>query len=74
MRFIVGMLSSVMRTRRQRRNLRMLGWLAAAFLAQITLFSCVFHWLMDREGQRHSWITSVSRFIERYGRRHPGGA
>ena len=59
MRFIVGMLSSVMRTRRQRQNLRMLGWLAAAFLAQITLFSCVFHWLMDREGQRHSWITSV---------------
>ena len=59
MRFIVGMLSSVMRTRRQRRNLRMLGWLAVAFLALITLFSCVFHWLMAREGQEHSWITSV---------------
>jgi voltage-gated potassium channel len=59
MRFLVGILSSVMRTRRQRRNLQMLGWLAGAFLLQLAAFSGVFHWLMAREGQRHSWITSV---------------
>ena len=54
MRYLVGILSSVMRTRRQRRNLRMLGWLACAFLAQLAVFSGIFHWLMAREGQRHS--------------------
>lgn len=59
MRFLVGMLTSVMRTRRQRRNLRLLGWLLLAFLGLLTAFSVTFHWLMAREGQEHSWVTSV---------------
>jgi Trk K+ transport system NAD-binding subunit len=59
MRFLVGMLASVMRTRRQRRNLRLLGWLLLAFLGLLAAFSLTFHWLMAREGQHHSWVTSV---------------
>jgi voltage-gated potassium channel len=59
MRFLVGILTSVMRTRRQRRNLRVLGWLGAVFVVLLTAFSVVFHWLMAREGQSHSWITGV---------------
>ena len=59
MRFLVGILASVMRTGRQRRNLRLLGWLVVVFLGLLTAFSITFHWLMAREGQEHSWITSV---------------
>jgi voltage-gated potassium channel len=59
MRFLVGIFTSVMRTRRQRRNLRLLGWLGLAFLVLLAGFSLAFHWLMAREGQQHSWVTSV---------------
>jgi voltage-gated potassium channel len=59
MRFIVGIFASVMRTRRQRRNLRLLGWLGLAFLVLLAAFSVTFHWLMAREGQHHSWATGV---------------
>ena len=51
MRFMAGILASVMRTRRQRRNLRLLGWLGLAFLGLLAAFSVTFHWLMAREGQ-----------------------
>lgn len=59
MRFFVGIIASVMRTRRQRRNVRMLGWLLLIFLLLLAAFSTTFHWLMAREGQEHSWVTSV---------------
>jgi len=59
MRFLVGIFASVMRTRRQRRNLRLLGWLGLVFLGLLATFSVAFHWLMAREGQAHSWMTSV---------------
>ncbi len=59
MRFIVGIFASVMRTRRQRRNLRLLGWLGLTFLGLLAACSVIFHWLMAREGQEHSWVTSV---------------
>jgi len=36
MRFLVGILASVMRTGRQRRNLRLLGWLVLVFLGLLT--------------------------------------
>lgn len=59
MRFLVGILASIMRTRRQQRNLRLLAWLVATFLVLLTVFSVMFHWLMAREGQEHSWVTAV---------------
>jgi voltage-gated potassium channel len=59
MRFVVGILASIMRTRRQRQNLRLLAWLGLTFLVLLTVFSVMFHWLMAREGQQHSWVTAV---------------
>jgi len=59
MRFLVGILASVMRTRRQRRNVRLLGWLLFAFCGLLAVFSLTFHLLMAREGQQHSWVTSI---------------
>jgi voltage-gated potassium channel len=58
-RSIVGILASSIHTRRQRRNLKLLGWLTALFIAVLALFSAMFHWLMAREGQTHSWVTAV---------------
>jgi voltage-gated potassium channel len=44
---------------RQRSNIRLLAALLVLFAALVTLYSVVFHWLMAREGQSHSWPTSV---------------
>ncbi len=59
MRFFVGILASVVKTRQQRRNLRLLGWLGLFFVLMLGGYSLVFHWLMAREGQSHSWVTAV---------------
>ncbi len=59
MRFFVGILASVVKTRRQRRNLRLLGWLGLFFVLMLGSYSVLFHWLMAREGQSHSWVTAV---------------
>ena len=59
MRFFVGILASVVKTRRQRRNLRLLGWLGLFFFLMLGSYSVIFHWLMAREGQSHSWVTAV---------------
>lgn len=44
---------------RQRTNVRLLLTLLASFAALVALYSGVFHWLMAREGQSHSWPASV---------------
>jgi hypothetical protein len=59
MRFLVGILASIVRTHRQRRNLRLLAWLGLTFVGLLATFSLIFHWLMAREGQEHSWVTAV---------------
>lgn len=59
MRFFVGILASIVKTRRQRRNLWLLAWLGLFFLLMLSSYSVVFHWLMAREGQSHSWVTAV---------------
>lgn len=59
MRSIVGILASSIRAQRQRRNVKLLGWLTSLFIALLALFSVMFHWLMAREGQTHSWVTAV---------------
>lgn len=41
----------------QRRNIRVLLWLLAVFAALVTVYSTVFHLLMEHEGQQHSWAT-----------------
>jgi voltage-gated potassium channel len=59
MRFLVGILATIVRTHRQRRNLRLLAWLGLTFAVLLGTFSLIFHWLMAREGQEHSWVTAV---------------
>ncbi len=48
---------SVVRSRGGRRNLRVLLRFFVVLALMITLYSMVFHFLMEREGQRFSWIT-----------------
>jgi Trk K+ transport system NAD-binding subunit len=43
----------------QRRNVRVLIILLAAFVCLVALYSTIFHVLMDREGHSHSWATSI---------------
>ncbi len=48
---------AVVHSRRGRRNLRMLGRFVLVLAGMITLYSVLFHALMEREGQHHSWVT-----------------
>ncbi|MGE0733000.1 MAG: TrkA family potassium uptake protein [Acidimicrobiia bacterium] len=43
----------------RRRDVRLLGYLLALFAVVVFVFVVVFHALMAREGQRHSWATAV---------------
>lgn len=43
----------------RRRNVRLLLVLLGVFVLLVALFSTLFHVLMEREGQSHSWPTSV---------------
>jgi len=43
----------------RRRNVRLLVVLLAVFACLVLGYSALFHTLMDREGQSHSWTTSV---------------
>lgn len=43
----------------RRRNVRLLLVLVVLFVALVAIYSVSFHVLMDREGQSHSWATSV---------------
>ena len=50
---------SVMRNRRGRRNLRMLARFVVALAVMAGAYTTVFHFLMLREGQAHSWVTGL---------------
>ncbi len=43
----------------RRRNFLALGRLLIAFVVMVFVFTIVFHWLMQMEGQEHSWATGV---------------
>ena len=48
---------SVIRSRRGRRNVRVLARFFLVLAAMITIYSIGFHLLMLKEGQEHTWIT-----------------
>ena len=50
-------IASVIRTRRGRRNLRVLASFFFVLAVMITVYSITFHLLMGWEGQKYSWIT-----------------
>ncbi len=43
----------------RRRNVRLVLWLVLILLVLVAVYSAVFHVVMDREGQRHSWATAL---------------
>jgi Trk K+ transport system NAD-binding subunit len=50
-------LSVVLRSRRGRRNLRVLSRFFIVLAVMISIYTVVFHMLMLREGQEHTWAT-----------------
>ena len=46
-----------LRSRRGRRNLRVLARFFFVLIVLIVLYSVVFHVIMEHEGQQHSWVT-----------------
>ncbi len=59
MKFYFAILASYLASREQRRNLTVLFWLFVVFLALLTTFTVAFQYLMEMEGQSHSWPTAV---------------
>lgn len=57
MKFLPTQLIIFLRSDPDRRNLRLLFRFLLVLLALVLAFTVVFHLLMLREGQRHSWIT-----------------
>ncbi|MGK0185858.1 MAG: voltage-gated potassium channel [Verrucomicrobiales bacterium] len=57
MKSLVSVLTALMGTRTSRYNLLALFKLVSVLAVLIVLFSVIFHVLMEREGQHHSWIT-----------------
>ena len=58
MKFVGLMLSYLSAPLRERRS-RLLVTLVVVFVSMVALFTVVFHVLMDREGQSHSWMTAI---------------
>lgn len=54
---LVAQIASVLRSRRGRRNLRVLLRFFIVLAVMISTYSVTFHLLMLREGQDHTWIT-----------------
>ncbi|MCK5407673.1 MAG: potassium channel protein, partial [Candidatus Krumholzibacteria bacterium] len=57
MKTFPAQIASVVRSRRGRRNLRVLGIFFLVLAGLILVYSVGFHLLMLREGQEHTWIT-----------------
>ncbi len=59
MKFFTAEIVSAVRSRRGQRNLRVLSRFFVILVLMIVVYSIVFHVLMLREGQRHTWITGA---------------
>ncbi len=57
MKAIVSVVTTLVQNRSSRTNLLALMKLIIILVLLITAFSVTFHYLMEREGQHHSWIT-----------------
>lgn len=56
---VLGLVLSYLSAPLRERRTRVLVYLLVVFAAMVGTFSAVFHMLMDREGQSHSWPTAV---------------
>ncbi|MFT5470206.1 MAG: voltage-gated potassium channel [Verrucomicrobiales bacterium] len=59
MKSLSAIVAAFLENRMTRTNLLFLGKLLAVFLVLIAFYSIIFHFLMMREGQKHSWFTGV---------------
>ncbi|NLD81303.1 MAG: two pore domain potassium channel family protein, partial [Smithella sp.] len=57
MKFLSAILSTISGSKIVKANISMLAKYLLAIVALITFYSILFHYLMDLEGQEHSWIT-----------------
>ncbi len=57
MKTIGALVSSSFTGRHQKGNLKVLANLILALLAFVAVYSVLFHLIMEREGQEHSWLT-----------------
>ncbi|MDQ3334671.1 MAG: NAD-binding protein [Myxococcota bacterium] len=57
MKFVVSQLGYLLKQPLARENLMRLSRLVGILVALVVLYSVLFHFLMEREGQDHSWIT-----------------
>jgi Trk K+ transport system NAD-binding subunit len=55
----LGFLLAHLSAGQARRNLRLLGWMLLVLVLVVAAYSAIFHELMAREGQSHSWATAV---------------
>ncbi|TWI65800.1 Trk K+ transport system NAD-binding subunit [Desulfobotulus alkaliphilus] len=59
MKFLPSQLMYLLQDRRARRNIRLLSRFVFILLGVIALYSVLFHFFMQMEGQDHSWATGV---------------
>ncbi len=57
MKSLIAVMSALLKTRASRYNLFALMKLVLVLLLLISVYSVIFHLLMEREGQHHSWVT-----------------
>lgn len=55
----LGFIFSFLSTPVSRRNTRLMAYLLGALVVVVAIYSTIFHALMEREGQSHSWPTAV---------------
>jgi Trk K+ transport system NAD-binding subunit len=55
----LGFIFSYLATGQARRSVRILAWMLGLLVVIVTVYSVLFHQIMDYEDQRHSWLTSV---------------
>lgn len=59
MKSIASQVLVLMRDRKSRRNLRVLGKFLLVLVGMITSYTVIFHLIMDLEGQEHSWLSGL---------------
>lgn len=59
MKGLISVLVTILQDRTSRTNLKALVKLLLVLLGLIVSFTVVFHLLMEREGQHHSWVTGL---------------
>jgi Trk K+ transport system NAD-binding subunit len=55
----LGFIFAYLGTSQARRSARIVGWMLAILVLFVAVYSALFHEIMEREGQSHSWPTAI---------------